>query len=148
MGTTNILDLNNRVDELEKSYPASHVMLSDGVTSVEAKINADKTISQGVINSGLSLGFTIRWFKQSNVINMRFENDTTPIPNGTTKIGNIPEGLRPFISMYINVVKPWDNKLYFEIRADGDIYVVCSVPTGSSSPYYVQACFMYLTPTI
>lgn len=38
MGTTNILDLNNRVDELEKSYPASHVMLSDGVTSVEDKI--------------------------------------------------------------------------------------------------------------
>lgn len=35
MGTTNILDLNNRVDELEKSYPASQVMMSDGVTSVE-----------------------------------------------------------------------------------------------------------------
>ena len=35
MGTTNILDLNNRVDEMEKSYPATQVMMSDGVTSVE-----------------------------------------------------------------------------------------------------------------
>lgn len=38
MGTTNILDLNNRVDELEKSYPANKVVMSDGVTSVEEKI--------------------------------------------------------------------------------------------------------------
>ena len=35
MGTTNILDLNNRVDELAESYPADKVMMSDGVTSVE-----------------------------------------------------------------------------------------------------------------
>ena len=39
MGTTNILDLNNRVDKLEKSYPAEQVMMSDGVTSVEDKIH-------------------------------------------------------------------------------------------------------------
>ena len=35
MSTTNILDLNNRVGELAESYPASKVMMSDGVTSVE-----------------------------------------------------------------------------------------------------------------
>ena len=39
MGTTNILDLNNRVDELEKSYPAEQVMMSDGVTSVEEALD-------------------------------------------------------------------------------------------------------------
>lgn len=39
MGTTNILDLNNRVDELEKSYPASQVMMSDGTTSVEEAVD-------------------------------------------------------------------------------------------------------------
>lgn len=39
MGTTNILDLNNRVDEMEKSYPAEQVMMSDGVTSVEEAVN-------------------------------------------------------------------------------------------------------------
>lgn len=39
MGTTNILDLNNRVDELEKSYPANKVMMSDGVTSVEEAVD-------------------------------------------------------------------------------------------------------------
>ena len=127
---------------------ADNVMMSDGVTSVEEKINDDNTISQGIINSGLSLGFTIRWFKQGNVINMRFENDTTPIPNGTTKIGNMPEGLRPFISMYANVINPWDNKVSIAIRPNGDIYADCPVPTGSSSPYYVQACLTYLTPTI
>ena len=35
MSTTNILDLNNRIDELADSYPASKVMLSDDVTSVK-----------------------------------------------------------------------------------------------------------------
>lgn len=38
MSTTNILDLNNRIDELAISYPATQVMLSDGVTSVEDKL--------------------------------------------------------------------------------------------------------------
>lgn len=38
MGTTNILDLNNRVSEIAQSYPADKVMMSDGVTSVEEKI--------------------------------------------------------------------------------------------------------------
>lgn len=44
MGTTNILDLNNRVDELEKSYPANKVMLSDGVTSVEDALDEELKI--------------------------------------------------------------------------------------------------------
>ena len=35
MSTTNILDLNNRIDKLTASYPADKVMLSDGTTSVE-----------------------------------------------------------------------------------------------------------------
>ena len=39
MSTTNILDLNNRVDELEKSYPADKVMMSDGETSVEDAVD-------------------------------------------------------------------------------------------------------------
>lgn len=30
MGTTNILDLNNRVDELEKSFPANKVVMTGG----------------------------------------------------------------------------------------------------------------------
>jgi hypothetical protein len=127
---------------------AGNVMMTDGVTSVEAKINDGDTISQGVINSGLSLGFTIRWIKQGNVVNIRIENDSTLIPNGTTKIGNISAGLRPFISMYTNAIRVWDNKVCFEIRADGDVYVICSVQTGSSSPYNVQGCITYLVPTI
>ena len=46
MSTTNTLDLNNRVnklekdvDELAKSYPAAKVMMSDGVTSVEDAVD-------------------------------------------------------------------------------------------------------------
>jgi len=39
MSTTNILDLNNRVDGLEKSYSANKVMMSDGVTSVEDAVD-------------------------------------------------------------------------------------------------------------
>ena len=39
MSTTNILDLNNRVGELAESYPASKVMMSDGVTSVEDAVD-------------------------------------------------------------------------------------------------------------
>jgi hypothetical protein len=39
MSTTNILDLNNRIDELTKSYPANKVMMPDGVTSVEDAIS-------------------------------------------------------------------------------------------------------------
>jgi len=144
----NSVELSGNKTTNDLGINADNVMMSDGVTSVEAQINADKTISRGVINSGLSLGFTIRWFKQFNIVNMRIENDNTPIPNGNTKIGTIPEGLCPFISMYTNSIRIWDNKIYFEIRSDGDIYVICSVPTGSSSPYYVQGCFTYLTPTI
>ena len=41
MGTTNTLDLNNRVDKMEKSYPAEQVMMSDGVTSVEEALTAN-----------------------------------------------------------------------------------------------------------
>ena len=37
MGTTNILDLNNRVSELAESYPASKVLMNDGA-SVEADL--------------------------------------------------------------------------------------------------------------
>ena len=37
MSTTNILDLNNRIDELADSYPASKVMLNSG-DSVEEKM--------------------------------------------------------------------------------------------------------------
>ena len=37
MSTTNILDLNNRIDELAESYPADKVMMSDGA-SVEADL--------------------------------------------------------------------------------------------------------------
>ena len=40
MSTTNILDLNNRIDELADSYPADKVMMSDGVTSVEDRLDA------------------------------------------------------------------------------------------------------------
>ena len=40
MGTTNTLDLNNRVTELAGSYPADKVMMSDGVTSVEDALDA------------------------------------------------------------------------------------------------------------
>ena len=35
MGTTNTLDLNNRINELADSYPANKVVMSDGTTSVE-----------------------------------------------------------------------------------------------------------------
>lgn len=44
MGTTNILDLNNRVDELAKSYPADKVMMSDGGTSVEDAVDEKSKI--------------------------------------------------------------------------------------------------------
>lgn len=40
MGTTNILDLNNRVSELAQSYPASKVLLNSG-DSVEERVDAN-----------------------------------------------------------------------------------------------------------
>lgn len=42
MSTTNILDLNNRIDELAESYPATQIMMSDGVTSVEDALSGSK----------------------------------------------------------------------------------------------------------
>lgn len=39
MSTTNILDMNNRIDELSESYPADKVMMSDGATSVEDAVD-------------------------------------------------------------------------------------------------------------
>ena len=47
MSTTNILDLNNRINELAESYPANKVMMSDGVTSVEDATN----FTQSLINT-------------------------------------------------------------------------------------------------
>ena len=56
MGTTNILDLNNRVDKLEKSYPATQVMMSDGVTSVEDVVDEVGTYSTTPVKIGNWLG--------------------------------------------------------------------------------------------
>lgn len=55
MGTTNILELNNRVDKLEKSYPADNVMMADGVTSVEDAVDELKS---GLTNYISSVSYT------------------------------------------------------------------------------------------
>lgn len=56
MSTTNILDLNNRIDELADSYPAAKVMLSDGVTSVGDALDAvmPRTASGSTLNQLVS----------------------------------------------------------------------------------------------
>ena len=51
MGTTNILDLNNRVNALDELRHADNIMMSDGETSVEDKVDevANRLILLGEI---------------------------------------------------------------------------------------------------
>ena len=84
MGSTNILDMNNRISALEKavdevaeSYPANKVMMSDGVTSVEDVINnvmkpgnllagtigIGDTILAHITDANLPIGISI-WYTQ------------------------------------------------------------------------------------
>ena len=129
MSTTNILDLNNRIDKL-----------ADDVTSVE---NALTNVTSGTF-TGL-LGFTFTWVKYGKIVYFRVSNDATKIPQGDTIIGDIPDNILPMIHTTFDCTRSFDNKCSFIISpSTKKITVHCGIPTGSSSPYYVQGNVIYM----
>lgn len=68
MSTTNILDLNNRIDELAESYPATQVVMPDGVTSVADALpkvtdwyTVPSDITVGSVGYGIIVSFSNGW---------------------------------------------------------------------------------------
>lgn len=124
MGTTNILDLNNRVDELEKSYPASQVMMTDGVTSVEEAVDevtekitipeSIQAITSSVIASGT---ITIKKISGINFV----------LINNIKMVNAIPAGEELEISSSGSLINPPSVNTIILLRASAggkDIYPV------------------------
>lgn len=82
MGTTNILDLNNRVSKL-----------ADSVTSVEEALETES----GTFNltSEYFSTSTINYKKQGNVVTIFFNLKASETISSSTVIGVVPDGLKP-----------------------------------------------------
>lgn len=129
MGTTNTLDLNNRISALEKD-----------VTSVE---DALTNVTSGTFTG--NLGFTFKWSKCGKIVTLHVVNDTTKVPQGDTIIGDIPDNILPMAQISFDCNRSFANKCSFIINPTSKkIGVYCDIPTGSSSPYYVQGNVAYI----
>ena len=92
MGTTNILDLNNRVSELAQSYPADKVRMSDGVTSVEDALDAVAN------NSWVTLNANVKYRVTGGLVYISV--NITNTTGGWSDVGFMPSGIRPRVNTY------------------------------------------------
>ena len=120
---------------------ADNVMMSDGVTSVEDALN---DVTSGTFTG--NLGFTFTWVKYGKIVSFYAGNDVTKIPQGDTIIGEIPDNILPATgSAVFDCNRSFVNKCSFIITSSTKkISAHCEIPTGTSSPYYVQGNVTYM----
>jgi hypothetical protein len=120
---------------------ADNVMMSDGVTSVE---DALTNVTSGTFTG--NLGFTFKWSKCGKIVMLHAGNDTTKVPQGETIIGEIPDNILPNTGASVfDCNRVFVNKCSFIITSSTKkISLYCDIPTGSSSPYYVQGNVTYI----
>jgi hypothetical protein len=123
------------------TYPATQVMMSDGVTSVEDAVD---DVTSGTFTG--NLGFTFKWSKCGKIVSLYASNDTTTIPQGKTIIGDIPDNILHNTGVIVfDCNQAFGNKCSFTIGSSTKkISLYCGIPTGSSSPYYVQGTVTYI----
>jgi hypothetical protein len=120
---------------------ADNVMLSDGVTSVD---DALTNVTSGTFTG--NLGFTFGWSKCGKILNLHAGNDTTKVPQGDTIIGDIPDNILPVVNQItFDCNRSFVNKCSFILNSSTKkISLYCDIPTGTSSPYYVQGNATYI----
>lgn len=86
------------VDELADSYPATQVMLSDGVTSVEDALDENLTVTSGdaTLTSGyFASGSYIKYKKQGKIVTLYVSLNAATTIAPSSVIGILPEEIRP-----------------------------------------------------
>lgn len=85
-------DVQGAVDELAESYPATQVMMSDGVTSVEDAISTVDTYNLTL--TGFASPITLQ--RVGRVVYITYNGNVTNLPAGSLSFSNvIPEKYRP-----------------------------------------------------
>lgn len=113
------VDNGNVIDgSMPQTYPASHVMMSDGETSVEDTLD-ELTDDSGII----TLNDNIKYRKVGHIVEVIIQIPSTSTTALTT-LGTLPAKCAPGISFYDC---PYDNgsvRALFYIRYDGTVQYV------------------------
>ena len=119
MSTTNILDLNNRIDELAETYPANNVMMSDGVTSVEDALDDLKPTSDVEYTPNTTNLNNISIRRSGNVVVMNLQTKSIAA-NTSAELLTIAEGYRP-------------NNNIITMANNGDVTKFCQLMLNAST---------------
>ena len=135
MSTTNILDLNNRIDELTESYPADKVMLSDGVTSVEDKVDE---LTDYVVDTTTISGVNIT--KMGHLVILVIDKTITMNGSQWVLVGTVP--YKPMTEIFgVAKQNAVDKIISIDLPTNGKLAVMGS----SSSDILVRGSLTYIT---
>lgn len=100
---------------MPETYPAEQVMMSDGVTSVEEKLD-----DSGWINPSTNIYYR----KKNGFVNVK-ANHTMSASDAWETIFTLPEGYRPAIDVFIPVyVGNMSYSAQGWVKANGDVLVI------------------------